>query len=321
MNRFFPYPTLPSSLPLVADTQTVDGGHPPVDLLAARRNIDLSGLASNWRRTSIRMRLELPASMLGDDVKDPRVLLSVNCPSTNLRYAVPMATGPRLGTYVAELEIEAGALARRATLRAIVSATIGDVPNRYYGESETWNIWLTAPEVPMLTGDLEVKWANFGTDECPATIDQSFRTQAYYVDVTADPPVIYLNDGIADLRRLFDDVPHRDAAERVLREAHFMTIASAGWLAMFNASLGAAQAGQDGSIAWPAVEWQRQVLLALLPKIYPDLTSDDALGRAYEDDGDDGGARLLQSRAMAAIYGQLHGTQKLKRSIQAMESV
>jgi len=319
MNRFFPYSTLGDPLTLVADTQTVDGVEPPVDLLAARRNINLSGLPEGWRRATFRMRLELPNSLLSESIGDPRVVLSINCPSTNLRFGVQMVPGARLGTYVADLEIESGALARRATLRAVVSSTIDGVKNRYYGESQPWNVWVTAPEIPMLTGDLDVQWADFTGDNCPSMIDQAFKTQAYYVDITSDPPVIWLNEGVPDLRRLFDDSPRRPRAEVALRSAHFHAIANVGWLAMFNASLGAIERDGDGSVGWPGVEWQRQVLLTILPKIYPDLSSDDSLKRAYEDDGDQGGARLLQSRAMAAVYGLLKGTQELRRSIKALE--
>lgn len=277
MNRFYPYPTLTEPLVMVADTQTLDGGDPPMDLLAARRSIDLSGLASGWRRAVFRMRLELPRSLLNDNVRDVRVTLGVNCPSTNLRFGAGLSPGARLGTYVAELEIESGCLARRATLQAVVSATIDGVPNRYYGRSEVWNIWVSAPEIPLLTGDLDVKWADFTGDDCPSGIDRAFSTQAYYVDITADPPVIWLNEGVPDLRRLFDDAPRRSSAEKALRDSHFHAIASSGWLAMFNASLGGIEPDNAGGVLWPAVEWQRQVLLTLLPKIYPDLSSDDAL--------------------------------------------
>ena len=319
MNRLYPYPTLSEPLLLVPDSQTVDGGEPSVDLLAARRSIDLSGLEDGWRRATFRLRLELPRSLVPTDVRDLRVTLGVNCPSTNLRFGVVMSPGARLGTYVGELEIESGMLARRATLQAVVSATIDGIAGRFYGSSESWNIWVNAPEVPLLTGDLDVKWADFTGDDRPGGIDPAFKTHAYYVDVTSDPPVIWLNEGVPDLRRLFDDGPRRSAAERAIRDSHFQAIACSGWLAMFNASLGAVESEAAVGVRWPEVEWQRQVLLSLLPKIYPDLTSDDALARAYEDDLDHGGARLLQSRAMAAINGLLQGTQKLRQSIQALE--
>jgi len=319
MTRLYPYPTLAEPLTLAAETQTVDGAEPPIDLLAARRTIDLSVMDHGWRRASFRFRLELPGSLVSSKVSNVRVTLSVNCSATNLRFAVVMAPAARLGNYVGELEIESGMLAKRATLHAVVSATIDGVQDRYLGSSEGWNIWVNAPEIPILTGDLDVKWADFTGDERPRSIDPTFKTHAYYVDVTSDPPVIWLNEGVQDLRRLFDEAPRRSAAEQAVRDAYFHAIGSAGWLAMFNASLGAIEPDTSGGAMWPTVEWQRQVLLTLLPKIYPDLASDDSLLRAYEDDLDHGGARLLQSRAMAAINGLLRGTQKLSQSIRALE--
>lgn len=318
--HYFPYPTLAEPLILAAEGQSVDGTTPPYDLLSARRTINLSELRRGWRRVTIRLRLDLPTTGEMEVLSEPKVVLAVNCRATNLRIGIPMQPGVRLGSYVGDLELEPGAFAKKASLRAIVSGTVNGVSHRYYAESDAWNIWLSAPEIPMLTGDLQVSWADFTGDDCPATIDPAFRQHAFYVDVTADPPVIYLNEGVPDLRRLFDESPRRSHVERALREAHFLSIASAGWLAMFNASLGGI--GQDGdSVLWPDVEWERQVLVTVLPKVYPDLASDDALRTAFEDDASPDGARLLQSRAMAAIQGILQSAPKIRRTIKTLESI
>jgi len=319
MTRFYPYATIVEPLPLVAETQVLDGYMPPHDLLAARRSIDLSALPSGWRRAAFRLRVDLASELVEDEVKDVEVTLSIDCAATNLRFGVPMVPAARLGSYVADLEIEAGGLAHRAALRAVVAATIDGVPNCYYGQSEAWNVWLSPPETPQLTGDLDVMWADFTGDERPASIDGAFRDEAYYIDLTADPPVIWLNEGVQDLRRLFDDAPRRSAVEKAMRSAHFHSIASSGWLAMFNAGIGAIEPDNAGGAIWPQNDWQRQVLQSLLPRIYPDLSPDDALQRAYEDDADSGGARLLQARAMAAISGLLRETSKIRAAIRAME--
>jgi len=89
---------------------------------------------------------------------------------------------------------------------------------------------------------------------------------------------------------------------------------------MFNASLGAIDQDEE-SVVLPDVEWQRQVLLTVLPKVYPDLSPEDALQTAYEDDASADGARLLQSRAMAAVQLILQSTPKIRRSIKALEAL
>jgi len=320
MKRFFPYPTMAEELTLVAESQTVDGMAPPYDMLAARRTINLSDLPAGWRRGVIQLRVDLPSTPEMAALTDIQVVLTLNCGPTNLRMGVPMRPGVRLRSYVADLEIEAGAFAKKATLRAVVSGTVNGVTHRFFGESDTWNVWVSTPEIPLLTGDLQVSWADFSGEDCPLTIDPVFREQAYYVDVTADPPIIYLNEATPDLRRLFDESPRRSVGERALREAHFLAIASAGWLAMFNASLGAINQDEE-SVVWPDVEWQRQVLLTVLPKVYPDLSPEDALQTAYEDDASADGARLLQSRAMAAVQLILQSTPKIRRSIKALEAL
>lgn len=319
MNRYFPYPTLSVPLPLKVEGQLVDGAKPPYDMLAARHSIDISGLQSSWRRVTFWIGVDLPELREGPDVSDARVVLSLNCPATNLRIGVLMKPGVRQGSYTAELEIEAGTLAKKATLRAIVSGSVEGVPQRYFGESEVWNVWISPPEVPLFSGDLIVKWVAFAGDTCPATIDPAFRSQAYYIDITQDPPVVYLNESLPDLRRLFDDYPRRNAVERALRDSHFHSIASSGWLAMFNASLAGIERTDDGNVDWPDVEWQRQVLRTVLPKVYPDLSSDDAVQAALEDAGSADGSRLLQARAMAAISGLLGGAGLLRNSIKALE--
>lgn len=319
MNRYFPYPTMRDPLTLVAEGQLVDGTAPPYNMLAARRSLDISGLHPSWRRVTTRLRLDLPGLSNYAEISDTKVTLSLNCPATNLRIGIPMIHGPRLGSYTADLEIEAGALAKKAVLRAVVSGTVVGSPHRYFGESDTWNIWVSPPEIPLLTGDLEVRWVAFNSDSCPQTIDPAFRSQSYYVDLTQDPPVVFLNESIADLRRLFDDAPRRSGTERAIREAHFHTIASSGWLAMFNASVAGIEYLSDGGVEWPDVEWQRQVLSTLLPKIYPDLSVDDAMKTACEDAASADGTRLLQSRAMAGISGLLQESNKLRSSIKALE--
>lgn len=319
MNRYFPYSTLTRPLSLEIEEQLVDGARPPYDMLAARHSINISGLESSWRRLAFRLRVDLPGLNESPDVSDVRVVLSLNCSATNLRMGVLMKPGVRQGSYTAELEIEAGALAKKATLRAIVSGKVEGVAQRYLGESEVWNVWTSSPEIPLLTGDLQVKWVAFAGETCPATIDPAFRSQPYYIDITQDPPVIYLNESLPDLRRLFDDYPRRNPVERALRDSHFHSIASSGWLAMFNASLGGIEPMDDGHVEWPDIEWQRQVLRTILPKVYPDLSLEDSVQTAYGDASSADGSRLLQSRAMAAICGLLRGSGQLRNSIKALE--
>ncbi len=319
MEHFFPYPTLEDPLMLYVDGQKVDGHSAPHDLLAVRRSIDLSLLGSGWRRASFSMRVDLPVAQLEEmGAADVHVVLAVNCPSTNLRIGVPMVPGARTGSWRADIELEAGALAKKADLHAVVSGRVGGVSHRYLGSTDPWKIWISAPEIPTISGDLPIQWADFTAEDCPQAIDPVFRREAFYVDVTEDPPVVYLNDGVPDLRRLFDYAPGRTPTERALREAHFSSIASSGWMALFNASVGGI-ADEGDQVDWPAVDWQRKVLSTLLPRIYPDLSPDDALIRVYEDDASREGSRLLQSRASAAITMLLKTTANVRKSLRALE--
>jgi hypothetical protein len=317
MSRFFPYRVLTEPIGLVAETPRVDGMRPSISLTAGQRTIDLSGL-NEWRRVSIRMRADLPSVEMMD-YTDVAVTLSVNCAATNLRMGVQMARSARQDSWSGELEIEAGALAKRATLQAVVTATVAGEPKRFIGVSEPWKIWIATPEVPQFSGDLEVKWADFTKNESrPQVVDPAFSDLGHYVDITSDPPVIYLNEGVPDLRRLFDDVPNRNVAERAIRDAYFHSIAVSGWLSMFNASLGAVEQESDDQVVWPDNAWQSQVLETLLPRIYPDQQVESSIRQAYEDDQDPYAARLLQSRATAAINAMLREPQKLRRTIRVL---
>ena len=153
MTRFFPYPTLTDRLELVAQTQVLDGDTPTTDMLAVRRSIDLSVVPDSWRRATFQLRLDLPPTV-PNGVTGLQATLTLNCPATNLRIGVPMLPAARIGSFVGELTIEAGAFAGKAKLTAVVSGTIDDVPNRYFAQSHPWNVWLSAPETPQITGDL-----------------------------------------------------------------------------------------------------------------------------------------------------------------------
>jgi hypothetical protein len=87
---------------------------------------------------------------------------------------------------------------------------------------------------------------------------------------------------------------------------------------MFNASLGAVEQESDEQVVWPSNAWQRQVLETLLPRIFPDQQVDSSIRQAYEDDQDPYAARLLQSRATAAINSMLREPQKLRRTIRLL---
>ncbi len=324
----YPYDTLGDARPLLTLANArVDAV--AVDVLPREGHVDMYLAPAGWRRATLGVRVQTPAEQIDEIAdRDVRVVVVVHCAATNLRTVVPLeaAGAERRGQYVGELELESIHLRGRTRIEAIVAATVAHVPDRYLGHSRPVVVDLEEPRsVEIGGGDVTLAWRRF---DAPADegvhIDPIFHDEPAWLDISdEDEAVLYLNEGVADLRRLLDDRPGRTALERAARDAVFDSIAVAATVAMFNAALQAAAhlAGDDEAPPWPAGTWAPGVLRALLGSMYPSVGPDEALTAALGDRDDPDGGAQLQALAHAAASHLLKSTRTAHRVVRALEDL
>lgn len=324
----YPYETLGDARPLLALANArVDSV--PVDVLPREDYVDMYLAPEGWRRATLGVRVQVPAERI-DEIADGdvRVVVVLHCAATNLRTVVPLETAgaERRGQYVGQLELESIHLHGRARIEAIVAATVAHVTNRYLGHSRPVVVNLEEPRsVEIGGGDVTLAWRRF---DAPADdgvlIDPVFHDEPAWLDLSnQDEAVLYLNEGVADLRRLLDDRPGRTALEKATRDAVFDSIAVAATVAMFNGALQAAAhlVGDNESPPWPDGTWAPGVLRALLGSMYPNLGADEALTAALGDRNDPDGGPQLQALAHAAASHLLKTTRTAHRVVRALEDL
>ncbi|MCK9250719.1 MAG: hypothetical protein M0P31_17295 [Solirubrobacteraceae bacterium] len=299
----FPYPTLAEAPILRLDQPEVDGE--PAPLLNRDGVVDLSGLQGRWSTVRLQVVAEVPT----DEIRllpadEPEVVLTVHCAPTNLRTTTRLVRSAD-NEHAWEGTVE---LTRR-TLRdqASLYATVDDVANRWIGRTHPVAVHLRPPRDPRISGGhFPVKWRDFtvaAPGETP--IPSRLKDEMSWVDVAnVDGPIIYLNERVSGLRELLDDRTGRTRVERAARDTVLDLVATPAMVALLNAALSSvARSDADDPVQWPTETWQRDLLEAMLPRMYPDVSdSDAALAAATTPPLDHRDAGDLQSRVLSASH-------------------
>lgn len=120
--------------------------------------------------------------------------------------------------------------------------------------SKEWKIYADDPQTPP--GEyLEVEWIDFAESDKDRIKD--FASHIYYLDFGENPPVLYLNSGIAGLKDALESRATRGVPAAV-RDVLFDSIAQSVWIAVaMNAVLSARdENGEEQALD----DWQKNVL-------------------------------------------------------------
>lgn len=202
----------------------------------------------------------------------------------------------------------------RAAVYGVLAGNANGIPSRFLGQTEEWSVHFDVPAVLPLEGSLPVKWLDF-TSEHAATHLQANQHEPFYADLTIHQPTVYLNSSIPGYQNLLSDRKGRPPLDAALHNAERVGIARAVWLQLFNASVVGITLEEDEEPAWPAVEWQKQVLKALLPIMYDESSETEALHHAGHARQNNDGVRDLQSRAQLAISKRMGVARILSQSM------
>lgn len=241
------------------------------------------------------------------------------CTYTHTRRMVPLvadAHSPAIwhGTVILTRDEWYG----RATLQALISATVEEVPCRLIGKSDAWTLWFDDLPPSPVHGSIPIQWVDFGNDEDHGL--KSFRDDSYHLRLDPDAPILFLNSGFDGLEALLGDRKRRPRPEQALHDSTRVNIASDVWKAMFITALDSVEIDPEtGMPEWPPQDWQVVVLKTLFPRIYPHLGPEDALIEAVEARRSGDGSSELLERLLPAAATQVGSSSLLRRGIALLE--
>lgn len=322
----YPYATLDSEPHLTVGNPRLDG-QPDGSLLPRENLVDLHSIEGPWRRARLRAHVQLPADRLTDLIdaqNEHEVVLTVHCPSTNLRHAVMMEPDPgRPGSFSAEVELERALLHARARIEAVAAGTVAGVEDRYLARSNAVDVQIAKLRIPEITGDLDIAWRPFDQEhEGLPALPPGIHDQLSHLELDrphGEGPRLWLNSSVYGLRRLLDERPGRSSVESAMRSAVFDGLATSAMVAMFNAAIAAAVAlDDDDDEPWPG-DWKEALLRAMLPHMYPERDVEDALRHVLDNSRDPDGAVDVQERAHVAAARHLKTNANARRAVKALE--
>jgi hypothetical protein len=190
------------SLAITGITLKVDGEPVTCDVDPAARHIrpHLSEVAA-WSVADLKAHVELD----GDLPNEHGVVAVLRCVRTRTRQHVRFDRTDN--TWSATMRIHREDVVGRCTIEVTAEGTVDGVSHRRLGQCEPWTIDLD-PVVPAVTAGrspFDVRWVDFTdpADGGPALL-KSLKDQLFYVHAEPDPPVLYLNDGVRNLKDLLN---------------------------------------------------------------------------------------------------------------------
>jgi len=139
-----------------------------------------------------------------DGVEDLRAYVLVTCTTTQLRRSYPLETTDvkAILGFNGVVKVPRTALSGKATLTAEIVGMFHGRP-RVVGSSVPWGLVVDRSAAPDRPGvpPLRTVWIDFADAGAPIEARRHVEGHAY-VDVTATPPVLYLNKGIDGLQLL-----------------------------------------------------------------------------------------------------------------------
>lgn len=282
MKPLFPYKTLFGDVRVSVDQVRIGGvvveGRVDVD----ERVIDLRRVEdSDWEAATISIVVTATASEIREST-NPLCVAIVNCGPTNTRVsAILDGDKANLGRWTGELVLERPYWYAQAEIRCGVVATVEGQDHRLIGWGDQWTISFDDLPNRPINGAIKITWVDFKDPGEDKRYLRNHSNHYVYLSLDQDEPQIFLNRGFDGLEQLLVD-RRRRGADKALHDEVRASIADKTWVALFNSALTAAGVDEEsGEPVWPDVAWQRSVLEALLPRMYPDKAADDALMEAW----------------------------------------
>lgn len=281
------------------------------------------GNATGWRTLEIQLAVELQEHDKAEpfEKEGPLTLVvTALCGPTNVRHRVelPPVEGQRY-RWAGTVRLQRDLFLGKVVLRCLVVGTVGGVPNRPLAYGHDWTIHVDEPPSLKLQGTLKVVWKDFRAADAPA-LAKEFPTASHVVDLDEPPvPILYLNqsfdEGFHDLLR---DKKTRTPQEKALHDQVRLAIARSVWHALLQSAASAVEEPEEGGEpAWPALDWQAEVLQEVLPDIVKGTGGgEDALRELVEQRHS--GWNTVLARAEAALGELIEHNKTLRGNLQRL---
>jgi hypothetical protein len=273
----------------------------------------------SWRVATIEIEVRGPAAELQSRSGDLSHVVSVavvNCGPSNRREAVQLSEAGR-ALWKGSIELDRSEWFGQATIGCTLTATIEGVADRQAGFARSWTVRFDDLPPREVNNAMRITWVNFNNPTEGLQFLTEFADDVCYLRIEAgiEDPVLYLNDSFHGLRALLDQRPGRPKAHGALRTQVMTDIAARCWQALFMSAVQAIEADEDGTLVEPESEWQRNVLSALLPHVYPNLGLEDARAEAFASLEDSGSTAAMQERLLIATSRHVNQPKALREAI------
>jgi hypothetical protein len=334
--RFAPYPTSDRiSLALAAFDDPAKPGEVDFDNVQRTSEFDPSGdlpvydvSEKKWDKLSFQLTAELATPeldrILGDSgtAEDLQMIVTIVCKATKFRHGVVLLKSGE-GRWVGD-----AALARndvRGTVQVnpiLVRSTsvpgTGQQRGTMLATGETVAIYIDPPH-RMIEGALEVRWDDFA--QSGNDWRKTHPSDVFHLEPYGDAPVLYLNDGHVQMRQLLDNDSKR-GADAALRDVTAALIAQTVWTQLAVIALASIDHDpESGNAELPPGGWQRDLLLAFLPRMYPGVADDLQARRAAADLDSVDGISGLMARVGSAVQDLVRTSKHVESAIRAYDSM
>jgi len=333
--RFLPYAYGERRLDLVLTA--VRAGEETLDLDAVyddgRRELDLREHADATEPIAIGVALDgadealfelvLPAS----EVADPPVRFAVVAQDEEGWYRTAAPLDMFDGGIRGMLELVPADSTGVLTVEAIALRTApASAPDPRFASGRGMRLASSHPltirtREPVATpgGALDVRWEDFTESSHPERRRRSERI--FYLEVTSEPPILWLNQGVSDLRAVLDS-KGTHGRRAVIRDLINRTIALPAWYALVHVASLSVRQDEESSPTVPD-GWRRGLLARVAPRLHPGVARETAYARLLEElwalrhDGELGGAALIE-RMVAAIEDELNLADVARRALREL---
>ena len=331
MKTLFPYQTLFGDVTASVHQVTIENERVNDRIEVDQRMVDLKRVErKDWETATISIVVRATAAEIAQ-ANDPVCVAVLNCGPTNNRVSALLAPDPtNTGVWRGDLQLDRPYWYSQAILRCGVVASVEGQSNRIIGWADTWTISFDdLPNWPI-NGAIKITWVDFNFPDEDKKYLRRHAENYMYLSLDQDEPQVFLNKGFDGLEQLLTDRKRR-AADRALNDQTRAAIADKTWTALFNTALSAVEElteydpktgelRKTGEPQWPDTNWQRTVLEALLPDMYPDKDSDEALKEAWSDRNTPDSPGTLQEHLAVATTVQSKANRLLRDSIRAMSN-
>jgi hypothetical protein len=314
VNTVFPYRVMIGDIKVEVTSVKLDGRPLPLSMISRdRRAVALHEVErSHWDEARLDLQAVLPEKELAEGPWENVTCLAVLTEAATNARTTALLRRSGAGSWSGSLMLSRDAHLTRASLTAVVAATVDGVPGRLIGTAEEpWTVELDE-HVPARKQELNIHETDFRN--AAQTWLQSFQDAPWIVETTGDMPTVHLNTGFEGLVEFLNG--GGTPTEKAVRGMLAAQIAAEAWTAMFNAAVGDLERDDEGKPQWPT-GWRDGVLRSMLPDVLPDLSVSDALKEVHLR-LTEGGWQELQPRIQYAAARRAKAPKNIANGLRAM---